>query len=147
MVPVMSSFEDVGVTIHVLRVVRGFSQGDLAQLSGVRNSSISNYERGKSIPKLETLQKLAQGLDLPLAAMEDTQEFIRRIQARSQGSGRGLFPAEVPDLTEPAELDRLTEEAGQVATRLLRAVFRILEARGETQEDPDGSAGEPGDEA
>lgn len=135
--PPMSTFDDVGVIIHVLRVIRGLSQGDLAQLSGVRNSSISNYERGKSVPKLETLEKLGQGLELPISAMEEAQEFIRRMRSRGQGGAnpsqlsfsgldsQGGFPPKDSALLH-RELDRLASEAGRVLYETLRVVLGML---------------------
>lgn len=138
----MSNIEDVGVAIHVLRVIRDLSQGDLAEASGVRNSSISNYERGKSVPKLETVQKLADGLGLPLSVVEETQTFIERVRlrlgesARGQGSsGRGwdrgsgypgdVFPPRDPVLFR-AEVDQLSSEFGRLASRLIHLLLARL---------------------
>lgn len=155
--PGMSTFDDVGVIIHVLRVVRGLSQGDLARLSGVRNSSISNYERGKSIPKLDTLEKLAQGLGLPVSAMESTREFIHRMRSRAGGrepslnleSGGplvqpGAYPQLDPDALR-AELDRLSADAGRVASEILRLALGLLASSrpGETSEPRDPPASTP----
>lgn len=140
----MSTFDDVGVIIHVLRVIRGLSQGDLAQLSGVRNSSISNYERGKSVPKLETLEKLAQGLELPISAMEEAQEFIRRMRLRGQRGATasqlavpgldsaGGYPPQDPTLLH-RELDRLSSEAGRVLSETLRVVLAMLPGASEAR--------------
>lgn len=128
----MPSFENVGEVIHVLRIVRGLSQGDLADLSGVRNSSISNYERGKSVPKLETLRKLADGLELSLSDMEETERFIRRMRQRKEASGESA--SGVTALTSPledlegqrSEIDRLSAEAGRLVTRLTRVGLEML---------------------
>jgi len=136
----MSTLEDVGVIIHVLRVIRGLSQGELGRLSDVRNSSISNYERGKSVPKLETLEKLAKGLELPISAMEETQEFIRRMRSRGGGgsgfAGAGLRSHELPGDggTYPprdptalrAELLRISDDAGRVMSEIVRLALGAL---------------------
>lgn len=135
----MSTLEDVGVIIHVLRVIRGLSQGELARLSDVRNSSISNYERGKSVPKLETLEKLAKGLELPISAMEETQEFIRRMRSRGGGSvfaGAGLRSEELSgdgEIYPPrdpaalrAELLRISDDAGRVVSDIVRLALGAL---------------------
>jgi len=159
----MSTFEEVGVVIHVLRVVRGLSQGDLARLSGVRNSSISNYERGKSMPKLETLEKLAQGLELPVSAMEETQEFIRRMRNRTAGSGlssgfsrdwgleSGSSEAPADSASLGSEMDRLSRDAGRVTTQILRLALGMLALREEGGEErtraSDADSAEDGAEA
>lgn len=38
------------------------TQSDLAEAVGVRTATISDYERGKSIPAGDTLQRLARAL-------------------------------------------------------------------------------------
>lgn len=152
----MATIEDVGTVIHVLRVIRSLSQGDLAEASGVRNSSISNYERGKAVPKLETLQKLTDGMGLPLSAVQETQEFIHRMRAQLRRSGSvtggalasGLLSGE-PSSPNPdallTEMDQLAADSGRLVSRLLRVVLQILATEGLRSAGPEGTppAGAP----
>lgn len=46
-----------------LREAKLLSQNDLARLSGINASSISRIEIGKAVPRLGTLQKLADALE------------------------------------------------------------------------------------
>ncbi len=124
----MSSIKDVGTVIQVLRVVRGQSQGDLARQSGVRNSSISNYERGKAEPKFDTLQKLADGLELPFSALEDTQRFIDHVRTLKESESLASPEPGVPGSDLSAEADRIAQDAGRVAQRLVALVLRLLQA-------------------
>jgi transcriptional regulator with XRE-family HTH domain len=119
----MSGIQDVGTVIQILRVVTGQSQSELAERSGVRNSSISNYERGKAQPKLETLQKLAVGLGLPFGALEATQGFIDGI--RQRGAGAGEKGGET-DGGNPVQA--IARETGQVVEQLVLVVLGLLEA-------------------
>lgn len=131
----MSSIKDVGTVIQVLRVIRGQSQGDLARESGVRNSSISNYERGKAEPKFDTLQKLADGLELPFSAMEDAQRFIDHV--RSMRESETLAAAEgqpLPGTDLAVEADRIAQDAGRVVQRLVAFVLGLLRIPAETSE-------------
>jgi transcriptional regulator with XRE-family HTH domain len=73
---------DLPVALSVLRVVRGWTQEDLAEASGVRASSLSDYERGKKVPDLRTLQKLVPAMGYPLAAIDEAEIFIYRIRLR-----------------------------------------------------------------
>jgi transcriptional regulator with XRE-family HTH domain len=43
------------------------SQGDIEKLSGLLRCYLSRVENGHTIPSLETLQKIASALDLPLS--------------------------------------------------------------------------------
>jgi transcriptional regulator with XRE-family HTH domain len=77
-----------------LRAGRGLSLDALAARSGVSRSMISVVERGESSPTAVVLEKLAAGLDVPLASLfeaEPTREpVLRRADQpmwRDPGSG------------------------------------------------------------
>lgn len=48
------------------RNAAGVTQAQLAKKSGLRQSNISRIENGSSSPRIETLQKIADGLDMIL---------------------------------------------------------------------------------
>lgn len=50
------------VKIRDLRKQKGFTQQQLADIVGVSNVSLSNYERGVQTPDIETLSRLADAL-------------------------------------------------------------------------------------
>ena len=74
---------ELGMALTVLRIVRGWSQEDLAKASGIRNGSISDYERNRMMPGLKTLQRLMGAMGYPLALLENTQTFIDAVRADS----------------------------------------------------------------
>jgi transcriptional regulator with XRE-family HTH domain len=51
---------DLGTVLTVLRVIRGLNQEELAQRSGLRAGTISDYERGKMVPGFNTAQRLLE---------------------------------------------------------------------------------------
>jgi transcriptional regulator with XRE-family HTH domain len=57
-----------------LRATRGLSLEALAQACGVSRSMISLIERGESSPTAVLLEKLATGLDVPLAGLFDAAQ-------------------------------------------------------------------------
>ncbi len=57
----------LGKKIKLARVELDLTQTELAQKIGATQKSISRYEAGKSIPKIETLLKLARTLRKPSA--------------------------------------------------------------------------------
>jgi transcriptional regulator with XRE-family HTH domain len=73
----MSSTTDDDVTariaarVHGLRAERGWSLDALAARSGVSRSAISQIERGATSPTAVVLERLATGLDVPLASLFD----------------------------------------------------------------------------
>lgn len=55
--------ENIGKNINKIREKRGIKQEILAKAVGIETSNISQYENGKTIPKLKTLIKIASYLD------------------------------------------------------------------------------------
>jgi transcriptional regulator with XRE-family HTH domain len=58
---------NIGNTIRSFRLQRGMSQGDIEKRTGLLRCYLSRVENGHTIPSLETLQKIAGALDLPLS--------------------------------------------------------------------------------
>ncbi|WP_010676446.1 helix-turn-helix domain-containing protein [Bacillus timonensis] len=57
---------EFGEKLRKLRKEKGFSIRKLSELSGVAHSYLSQVETGKrGIPKVETLEKIATGLNIP----------------------------------------------------------------------------------
>jgi len=62
-----SSKNNIAKTVKRLREKMGLSQEKLARLSDVSNNTIINIEAGKQDnPTIETLKKIAKGLDTPI---------------------------------------------------------------------------------
>ena len=64
--PGMDRTREFGQILRTLREARNLSQEDLAEVIDRAVSSISNLETGKSFPKLETLIRLSEKLNVPL---------------------------------------------------------------------------------
>ena len=94
----------IGARIRQLREQRGLSQGDIEQSAGLLRCYISRVENGRTVPSLETLERFAAALDVPLYRFFYT----------------GEEPPPAPDMTPrqttPEELarenDRAQSEAG-----------------------------------
>ena len=74
----------------------GFSQGDLERASGLVRSYISRVERGHTVPSIETLERFAAALGVPLY-----QLFYE-----------GEEPPPTPHLTYRPTLEELANEPG-----------------------------------
>lgn len=70
-----------GVRIRKLRLDRGLSQFELAELVGLSEDQISNIERGKSWVGEQTLSLLSAALSIPQQSFFDyseNEEFLER---------------------------------------------------------------------
>jgi len=56
----------IGARIRQLREQRGLSQGDIEQSAGLLRCYISRVENGHTVPSLETLERFAAALDVPV---------------------------------------------------------------------------------
>ena len=56
----------VGARIRAERKAKNFSQADLERRCGLPRCRISWLEHGKAVPTLETLEKIADGLGIPM---------------------------------------------------------------------------------
>lgn len=54
-------------TLHDLRIKKGLSQKQLAELAGVSQTAIYHWEKGIRAPKIEALNRLAEALRVDLA--------------------------------------------------------------------------------
>jgi transcriptional regulator with XRE-family HTH domain len=56
----------IGERLRVLREQKKLSQGDIERRTGLLRCYLSRVENGHTIPAIETLEKLARALEMPL---------------------------------------------------------------------------------
>ena len=57
----------IGTTIRAYRLQKSLSQGDIEKKTGLLRCYLSRVENGHTVPSLDTLSKIAQALDMPIA--------------------------------------------------------------------------------
>ena len=86
----------IGGRLRTLRQQKGLSQGDLERASGLLRCYISRVEQGHTVPSLETLERFAAALGVPLY-----QLFYE-----------GEIPPPTPHLSPRPTLSELARESG-----------------------------------
>src|SRR6478609_10383060 len=76
----VGSPEDVRLALGVLRLLRGWTQAEMAAAAGVHKSLLSLYEQGKTVPTAKTLGRLIAAVDLPPASFEGVVSLVRLIR-------------------------------------------------------------------
>ncbi len=104
---------ELAVALHILRIIRGWTQAEVATAAGTRPGAVSYYESGLKAPELPTLRAMLEGMGYQLSTLDEARAFIRQVQ-------RGDAPASETN----AQL--LALEVGRLATRFAAA---LLEAR------------------
>jgi transcriptional regulator with XRE-family HTH domain len=99
----------IGDRIRTIREAKKLSQGDIEHRSGLIRCYTSRIENGHTVPSLETLEKFARALEIPLY-----QLFYD-----------GDEPPNAPRLLQPGIGEDLWGSAGKEA-RMLRRFCRAL---------------------
>ena len=87
-----------GDMIRKYRTEKGLTQKKLGELCGIADSNIRKYESGNQNPKIETLQKIADALDIPGNRLL-AGKIISRDELKEKLSEYGLTHL-VPDTEE-----------------------------------------------
>lgn len=66
--------------IKELRTKHNYTLDDMEEKTGIKRGTYSNYENGKTEPKLETWQKLADFFDVPITYLQGTTSYIRKYE-------------------------------------------------------------------
>lgn len=66
----------LGKAVLFLRETKSLNQRELAESSGIDATEISRLEKGKSNPTHETLQRLANGLEVPCSQIFTLEEIF-----------------------------------------------------------------------
>ena len=71
----LTTNEKIGIKIRILRNKLNMSQEILGELAGLSTNSISTIERGQSKPSIDTLEKIANALNIELKELVDVSKI------------------------------------------------------------------------
>jgi len=74
---------DIGNRLRFVREGKNLSQGDIEQRTGLLRCYISRVENGHTVPAIETLEKLARALEMPLYVLMYEGEEPPALPARA----------------------------------------------------------------
>jgi transcriptional regulator with XRE-family HTH domain len=100
----------IGDRLRVLREEKKFSQGDIEKRTGLLRCYISRVENGHTVPAIETLEKMARALEVPLY-----QLFYD-----------GEKPPELPNLPKRRSADEIVWGSAGKEARLLSKFRRLM---------------------
>jgi len=111
----------IGTRLRALREERQLSQGDIEKSTGLLRCYISRIENGHTIPSLETLERFAGALDVPLYKM-----FY---------AGEGEAPT--PNLVQRKSLNELAAQPGKAGedARFMLQFHNVLAQLGDPDRD------------
>ncbi len=87
---------DLGTVLAVLRVAAGWTVDDLATATGLRRSTITDYERGRFVPGLNTVERVFRAMGYPFSALDVARTCIGLMRATQKhpavSAARGIEP-------------------------------------------------------
>jgi transcriptional regulator with XRE-family HTH domain len=117
----------IGQRLRDLREEKNFSQGDIEKATGLLRCYVSRVENGHTVPSVETLEKWARALDMPLyKVMYDGTEPPKPMKLAPDTDKNlwGYAPSEAKELSQlqrhlakldPKERTILLGFAGRIA--------------------------------
>ena len=100
----------IGDRLRALREEKKYSQGDIEKRTGLLRCYISRVENGHTVPAIETLEKMARALEVPLY-----QLFYD-----------GEEPPELPNLPKRKSADDIAWGSSGKEARLLNKFRRLM---------------------
>lgn len=98
--------------LAVMRTARGWKKNRLAKALGLKPGTLYDYERGKTVPSRELLERAAAALDLPSHQIDKTLSYLR--QTDSAGS----------DSEADREIERIAVSMGLLTEDLYRSTLK-----------------------
>jgi transcriptional regulator with XRE-family HTH domain len=102
--------------LKTLREAKNFSQGDIEKKTGLLRCYVSRVENGHTVPAVETLEKFARALELPLyhlmfdgdkpPTLPKSENPIKVNSLESSRQGKVLMQKLVPLLAKMSQDDR-----------------------------------------
>jgi transcriptional regulator with XRE-family HTH domain len=107
---------NIGVRLRQIRNQKRMSQGDIEAATGLHRSYTSRVEHGNTVPSLETLERFANALGVPLYALIYDAEMLPPMSSLTDH----------PSLDQVAELDTQEGEDARLLLELKNLIRHIV---------------------
>lgn len=97
--------------VRVWRIDRGLTQSELERRAGLSHNTVSRIERGEVSPRLDTVERLAEAMDLSVEVLSFRQPSMRVKEDPSDYKG---------------DFERLKERLGRLPSGKRQNLMRVL---------------------
>jgi transcriptional regulator with XRE-family HTH domain len=111
----------IGDRLRELREAKKLSQGDIEKRTGLLRCYISRVENGHTVPAIETLEKMAQALEIPLYQLfHDGKELpVLPSLLERKSSGENVWGSTGKDARFLMKFRRLLSKANEEDRKLV----------------------------
>jgi transcriptional regulator with XRE-family HTH domain len=110
---------DIGHRLRSVREEKKLSQGDIENRTGLLRCYISRVENGHTVPAIETLEKIARALEMPLYQLMYDGQDPPALPTNSNRSGVNEWGSAGKDARFLKKLSRLLAEMNDGDRQLL----------------------------
>jgi transcriptional regulator with XRE-family HTH domain len=104
----------IGEKLKDLRAQKNMSQGDMEKRSGLLRCYISRVENGHTVPSVDTLEKMARALEVPMYRLFTDEEHVKKPNIPLQKTpSRALSSKQDRDLWVLAKLLSRMDDKGR----------------------------------
>jgi transcriptional regulator with XRE-family HTH domain len=111
----------IGDRLKELRELKNFSQGDIEKRTGLLRCYVSRVENGHTVPSVETLEKMARALEIPMYRLFHDGDAPARAPAvfKQESSDEGLWGSSGKDAKFLKQFRRLLGKASEQDRKLI----------------------------
>lgn len=120
--------DDWGAVVALFRMLRGWSQTQLAEAAGMDKSQISRYESRDEIPKRATVERLATAAGVPIPLIEHIRWFLKLLRETMENS-KTAGPAALASSGPVYEIQQRVGSAVERSVVMARTELEILGSR------------------
>jgi transcriptional regulator with XRE-family HTH domain len=102
----------IGNRLKELRESKNFSQGDVEKRTGLLRCYISRVENGHTVPAVETLEKLARALEVPMYQLFHDGEVAASVRGWKAPKDEGAWGSKGKDADYFSKLRKLLAKMG-----------------------------------
>jgi transcriptional regulator with XRE-family HTH domain len=128
----MGMFRNLGRAISLLREMRGYSQMQLSRSAKIGKSQLSKYEKGRELPKLETLERVLRALEVEPLSFFYTLAMLDDLVEQLDAPAHERPPLPPPNLP----LSLLQPSLGQLFSMSVGQLVRLYHLQNEVQASP-----------
>jgi transcriptional regulator with XRE-family HTH domain len=117
----------VGDRLRTLREERNFSQGEIEKRTGLLRCYISRVENGHTVPAVETLEKFARALEVPMyQLLYDGEKPPQVPNELKKKSGEQVWGSSGKDARMLSKFRRLLAKTKEEDTQLLLSIAQAM---------------------
>jgi transcriptional regulator with XRE-family HTH domain len=115
----------IGAKLRELRIAKNLSQGDIEKRTGLLRAYTSRVEHGHTVPTVETLEKYASALEVPLYRFFTDEESVAKPKLPRSDDSWGRRGKDRGELRKLAKaLSRLDERDRKLLLSMAQGMAR-----------------------